>query len=164
MAASKRKKNGSVNLLPAFEITFVLFETINKTAAKLATYTSVIEMVIHFWRQGVLLGELAGHVDGERYREITTNHLWWSNAIKHILRVSPEEQIFSVWRDSSGKKMMLSAAQNSVEWTMDLLFNFRMAGELVVDTCPGTWTTAKACLQLPEHRRFVGFEKDSTCF
>lgn len=47
---------------------------------------------------------------------------------------------------------------------MDLVFKFRKARELVLNTCGGTAAITKECLQLPGHHRFAGFEKRSACF
>lgn len=52
----------------------------------------------------------------------------------------------------------------SVEWMTDLVSNLSIAGELVLNTCDGIFLTAKACLNLLQHRRFVGSEEDSACF
>lgn len=45
-----------------------------------------------------------------------------------------------------------------------LLYKIWQAEEGVLGTCAGTLAAAKTCLQMPEHRRSVGYEKDSATF
>lgn len=44
------------------------------------------------------------------------------------------------------------------------VLRFYKAKELVVYTCAGTLATAKTCLQLPQHRCFVGFDMNLMFF
>lgn len=60
--------------------------------------------------------------------------------------------------------MMLSLERKSQECRIDQVIKFCRAGDLVLDTDTAILTTTNACLQLPELRRFVGPEKNSTCF
>lgn len=47
---------------------------------------------------------------------------------------------------------------------MNLVCNCFKAKELVLDTLAGTLETEKVSLQLTEHHRSVGCEKESACF
>lgn len=47
---------------------------------------------------------------------------------------------------------------------MNIVFRFPKALEPVLDTCASTLATEKAPMQLPEHGRLVGYEKDYTRF
>lgn len=47
---------------------------------------------------------------------------------------------------------------------LDLVSNVCKAKELVLDTCADTLGTAKICLRLLDHQRFVVHGKDSACF
>ena len=46
----------------------------------------------------------------------------------------------------------------------ELISRFSKKGDIVVDPFGGTFSTAIACFSLPEHRKFVGCEKDTVCF
>lgn len=60
--------------------------------------------------------------------------------------------------------MMLGPEQKSVERTMDLMSRFCKVRELVLEACAGTLATARASLQLSEHRRSVRYEDTSHVF
>lgn len=45
----------------------------------------------------------------------------------------------------------------------DILQKFTSPGDLVVDGGAETLSMTKACMLLPQHRRFVEFEMDSAC-
>lgn len=83
--------------------------------------------------------------------------------MNNIPRVSPEEIVFCSDPACSGKRMMVRPEQKSASWMMDIMSKFSRPEKLVVDTCAGTMSTAKACLALPQHGRFVGCEEYSMC-
>lgn len=56
-----------------------------------------------------------------------------------------------------GMIMMRWPEQKSVNWIMDLILKFCKAGKVIVDTSSGTVATAKAVLQLLQHRHFVEY-------
>lgn len=60
--------------------------------------------------------------------KIATNNLWWTSAMRTIMYVPREEQIFSGLADSSGRKMVLRTQQTSVKWMIGLLGKFCKAG------------------------------------
>lgn len=84
--------------------------------------------------------------------------------MNNIPRILPKERAFHSLAANSGKKLMLRAEENPVEWMMDLVSKVSRPGELVLDTCARTFVIAKSCLLLPTHRRLVGCEKNSDCF
>lgn len=47
---------------------------------------------------------------------------------------------------------------------MDLLSKFLKVEALFLATCTSTFAIARKFLQLPEHFRFVGCERNSACF
>lgn len=47
---------------------------------------------------------------------------------------------------------------------MDIKSKVTEPGQLMIDTCCGTFATTKACLMLLEHAALVGCEKDPDCF
>lgn len=46
----------------------------------------------------------------------------------------------------------------------DIVEKFFKPGKLVVDLFSGKFATAKMCLDLPRHRRFLCCEADTECF
>lgn len=93
-----------------------------------------------------------------------TNQTWRTSGKNNIPRVPVHERLFNAAPGSSGNKVLLRPEQKSIDWMMDLVSKFTKPGELVVDNCTGTSATAKPCMLLPQHRRFVGCAKDSDCF
>lgn len=170
-SGSESEEDETVEKQPVFEVeasalhcTSAVDNYQQITAAKWATHTTVVKTTIHFWRSGATCGEILGHTDYGRHGKILTNHLCWTNAMNNIMPVTPEEWLFCPELGSSGKKVMLWLEQKPVNWMMDAVSKFCKAGEVIVDTCTGMLATAKACLKLPQHRRFIGCEKDSMWF
>lgn len=59
--------------------------------------------------------------------------------------------------------MLLRQKQKCVKRVMDPVLEFCKDREPVSDTCTGTPASENAYLQLPDHQRFVGCEKNYTC-
>lgn len=55
--------------------------------------------------------------------------------------------------------MVLHAEQKSIAVLKEIISRFSQAGDVGVDLFDGTFSTAVACFDLPEHRKFVGCEK-----
>lgn len=60
--------------------------------------------------------------------------------------------------------MTLRHDQKYVKWMAGVVSKYRKAKELMSKSCVRTFSTAKACLPLTEHYRFVICEKDFACF
>lgn len=99
--------------------------------------------------------ELFVHANYEGHVKMVKNHRWWTNTKNNDSRILSEEQIFSGSTNGLIKKVLQRLLQESVEWIINLASKFCKARALVLDTITGTSASAKACLQLPEHRRFV---------
>ena len=59
------------------------------------------------------------------------------------------------------KSKKLHACQKQIEQMLHLVENFTKPGDLVVDPCAGSGTTAEACFRLG--RRFLGCDIDPMC-
>jgi DNA modification methylase len=59
----------------------------------------------------------------------------------------------------------LRSEQKPVLLSRELIYRFSVAQDVVVDLFSGTYTTAAACLSMPDgcYRRFIGFERDKAC-
>lgn len=54
-------------------------------------------------------------------------------------------------------------AQKNAVWMIGIVQKFRKPGNLVVDTCAGTSSVAKAFIFLDKQRRPIGVEVDLSC-
>lgn len=59
------------------------------------------------------------------------------------------------------KRVMWKLEERNVSWMKDLLRNLSGPEEVVIDFCGGTWSTAKVCMLLDEHRTFARCGVDS---
>lgn len=84
--------------------------------------------------------------------------------MKNMPHVLLQERVFSASIDSLGKRMILRPEKNSAKYMMNLVLKFCKPGERILSTCATTVLSARTCLQLQEHRLFIGCEKDSICF
>lgn len=129
-----------------------------------ALHTSVVETAIHFWKRGASWYEVVSHLDYKGHGNVPTNYRWWTNVLNNVLGVHGSQQVLRETSRSEGAAGMVRPEQKSIELMKDLLVKFSSPAEVVLDTCAGTFATAKVCMLLPEHRRFVGCEKDGECF
>lgn len=83
--------------------------------------------------------------------------------MKKTKRVPPEDRRFSRSIDEFQKKVLIRMEQESAEQMADLAFKFGKAVDLVLDTFPDTFATAKTYSHPYEPQRFVVHEKGSAC-
>lgn len=95
--------------------------------------------------------------------EITSTHPGYRNQIYNILRVPQNERVFRTASSMCSAELLFRPEQKNVTWMKEIIRKFTISGFLVVDCCGGTFLVAKACLFLPQHRRFVGFDLDVEC-
>lgn len=60
-------------------------------------------------------------------------------------------------------EVLLCPEQNNVLWMKDTTRKFTLPDGLIVDCCASTFSMAKACMLLPQHRGFVVSDLDSEC-
>ena len=65
---------------------------------------------------------------------------------------------------TNGKKVRLRPEQTSVSMMKELIEMFPKPGETVMDMFAGNCSVAKACLSLPQPRKYFGSEQDEECF
>jgi len=81
----------------------------------------------------------------------------------NIPRIPGSEVVYGDEKGTSGRKLKLRAEQKNIDWMMDIISKFTKPGDIVVDMFSGTFPTAKACMKLDKHRRFVGCDLDYKC-
>lgn len=88
------------------------------------------------------------------------------NEMDVVPRLSRGEKLYVTVGGSDGQKTsrLVHLEQKSLSWMKDLVETFSPPGEVVVDLFSGTFPTAKARLELPRHRRFLGCEVKPNCF
>lgn len=84
--------------------------------------------------------------------------------MNNVARVPSDYRIFSASTKRSWQKMMLRPEQKFSECIINILTEFYRSENLVLDTVSGMSLVAKVYLQLFQHRRLVGCERNSFCF
>ena len=126
-------------------------------------HMSVVDQAIHFWKMGTTNTEMLKMGNYNIPPCTKTTHPLWTNVVCNVPRL-PTSEIVKV-RNSveSGKFRMLRPEQKNISVMKDIVSKFSKPGDLVMDPFSGTCSTAKACLSLNKHRRFVGCELDENC-
>lgn len=92
----------------------------------------------------------------------TTQHSGWANLMSSIPR-KPTEKMLK--RDEgisrAGRRTLWRPEQKSVSSMNDLVQKFSRPGDVTMSFWAGTCFTAKACMLLSQHRKFVRSEVDS---
>ena len=122
---------------------------------------SVVEGAVHFWRNGENFETALSMVEYSNYGHIPGWHRGYTNCIDNFPLVSGKDKV--VIRNDKGNLSSLRPEQKPVSLMKELICKYSKGGDIVVDMFGGTFSTAKACLELPEHRIFVGCDNDSSC-
>ena len=128
---------------------------------KRIVHASIVEHAIHFWKRGEGNNEALNSTDYQLCGYINSNHAAWTNVMDNIPKLPHHEKVFV--KDAEGKDVMLRPEQKNIAWMKEIISQFTVKGDIVVDPFAGTFSTAKACMDLPEHRIFVGGEVDDNC-
>lgn len=80
-----------------------------------------------------------------------------------VPRSPQDEREFQAGFSASFSKLLIRLEQKNMLWMMDIISKFAAPSGLVVDSCAGTFSVAKASMFLAQHRRFVGCDSDSKC-
>ena len=124
-------------------------------------HASIAEHAIHFWKHGNGNNEALNSTDYSLKGFINSSHTGWTNVMDNIPSVPHHEKVLT--KNTEGVEAMVRPEQKNVAWMKELVSKFTSGGDVVVDLFGGTFSTAKACLDLPDHRIFVGSELDEEC-
>jgi len=130
------------------------------------THMNVLEMAIHFWKEGPSHEELLHRVDYNFSGAVNSLHPAWTNLTTNIPKLEPEEVVYKNMDGHpgrAGRRPMLRPEQKNMIWMKALIGKFTGPGDLVMDMFAGTYATAKACLMTDKHRKFVGCDSDQEC-
>lgn len=84
------------------------------------------------------------------------------NVMTNIRRVLGKDVLYQKDRTTSrGKRAMLKPEQRNLSWMKILAWKVTREGNMVRDFCAGSFLTAKACMLLDRHRKYVRCELDS---
>lgn len=110
--------------------------------------------------------DLLSYVMYQGQCKVPTTHPQWINVMDKILPLSETEKAyFTVTGRNEGiRRRFIRPEQKSVGWIENIANKFSKLGNLSVDLFFGTFGTARSCLMLPRHRRFVDSEVDAHCF
>ena len=126
-------------------------------------HMSMVDQAVHFWRNGPTHAELLAKTNYSVPPETCSSHPLWTNVIVNVERLQPGEVLYRERGAGPGAPQMLRPEQKSTKMLRDVIRKFTQPGDLVMDLFSGTAATAKACLSLDEHRRFVGCDIDGDC-
>ena len=124
-------------------------------------HASIAEHAIHFWKIGSGNNEALSSTDYSLKGFINSSHTGWTNVMDNITSVPHHEKV--LMKTKEGIEGMVRPEQKNVALMKELVSKFTSGGDVVVDLFGGTFSTAKACLDLPDHRIFVGSEMDQEC-
>lgn len=151
-------------------------------------HVNMQEMAIHFWKRGGSSSSAARTVNYHHTTLTGSIYPSWTNVMTNIPRPTNEETIYAreedIQPDTDGreegewdggdddpagpsgevKKLMLRPEQKADIWLMDLVAKFSPVGGRVVDLFAGTYSVARACMKLPQHRQYIGCDIDENCF
>lgn len=123
-------------------------------------HCNIVEIAIHFWKRGSGSNEAVKATNYKPAGYIQSSHPVWTNVMNNIPPVPTSEKVMKKVTD---RYVMLRPEQKNIDWMKELISQYTKKGDIVVDMFGGTFSTAKACFELPDARRFIGCEADEEC-
>lgn len=78
-------------------------------------------------------------------------------------RLLREVHVYKINKAKPGFRVLMRSEHDKTAWMKHILLKFTKPVNLVVDTCAGTFSVAKACMLSPKRRRFKGNEVNPSC-
>lgn len=122
-----------------------------------------VEFVLHLKKNGLSFQEESKMVNYENFNYVSSTFPAFSNIMDNVKGLLSGEQV-RIKIPENPRTCALRSEQKPVALLKELICRFSQPGDLVVDPFAGTFSTAFACMDLPNHRKFVSCEKDETCF
>lgn len=102
-------------------------------------------------------------IDYTRDGYVRSNLPSWIGTIRNILSVSPKEIIYTDQNRESSKYVILLREQKPDHRLYTLVENFKNLEYTFLDQFAGSYSTARAWIRIPLHRRFFVSNNDPTC-
>ena len=136
----------------------------NNPRRKNLHHVNVVEICVHFWRNGGAEQQRNKRLDYQTPSGYGETHPSWTNVVTEVPIVTGEEVIYLEGNGGTGNaRKRLRPEQKPISLMKFLVNKFTKGGDLVVDTCAGTFSTLKACMEMDNHRRFIGTDMDENC-
>ena len=126
------------------------------------SHVNMTEFAIHFWKKSTDVASMKRNVNYKALPSYPSVHPGWTNVQTEVPVPEGDEVMYDI-DASTGTKVKLRPEQKSIKLLQYLISKFTKGGDVVLDFCAGTFSCLKACMTMPEHRRFVGIEVDTTC-
>ena len=139
------------------------YHTRNPT--RTSSLVSVTEYAIHGVKRGLTASEERSRISLDSHSFIPSTLEAFKNVVDKVPRPSRGELL--TWRVRDNAKWTpryIRPEQKPRELMKELICRFTRPGDTVVDLFSGTFSTAMACLSIPQHRKFIGCESDDACF
>lgn len=121
-------------------------------------HTKVLERTVHCWRLRLEKKGMINKVDHSGGDERNREHPACTTDKSHVGRLPRDE---GFWRGD--EKTRLRGEQKRLEIMTTIVRKCTRGGDLVMDTCAGTLSTAKVGLIIPFHGRYIGCDIDIEC-
>ena len=127
-------------------------------------HVNVVEICVHFWKTGGSEDEAMDRLDYNTPAEYGGPHPSWANVVTEVPIVTGEEIVYQPDSEGIGNtRTRLRPEQKPISLCKFLINKFTKGGDLVVDTCAGTFSTLKACISMDKYRRCVSTDMDEDC-
>ena len=127
-------------------------------------HVNMVEICVHFWRKGGDPQAMKRRLDYNTASDYGGTLPSWTNVVTGVPIPSGSEVIYvPMQKEEDAYKYKLRPEQKPLGLLKYLINKFTKAGDLVVDTCAGTFSTMTACVTMDKHRRFIGTDKDPNC-
>ena len=136
---------------------------LNAPISRTLKHVSMSEHSLHAYRTGLSHVNSLGLVDYRRGGFVPTRHEGYTGSIDNIPRLDPLEKVYTDEKSESGRPLMLRPEQKSVALLQTIIGKYTQPGDLVFDPFAGSFSTGRACMLLPQHRRCVLGDLDPTC-
>lgn len=135
----------------------------NNPLRKSFNHVNVVEISIHFWRNGGSEEESKSRIDYNTPTEFGGVHPSWTNVVTDVPIPSGSEIVYYPNTEPGQTRRRFRPEQKPVSLIKHIISKYTTGGDIVVDTCAGTFSTVKACMELNQHRRAVCSDIDENC-
>lgn len=96
----------------------------NSQQVKFLWHMSVVDHSIGFWCERISDFDMLERVDWNAWQEVTSGHAGFTNVLRKILSLSPDEIVRDDEDSESGKKQRVRFEQTSITLMKDLMCKF----------------------------------------